>query len=54
MEFLGFVITLVVVAIIFFKPAWEKLAFGLFVTFWLVELVMFVAHTSSVLPNMNL
>ncbi|WP_162982216.1 MULTISPECIES: hypothetical protein [Helicobacter] len=54
MEFLGFMAVFVVVCLLFFKPACEKLAFGIFVVAWLVELVMFVAHTSNFFPNVNL
>ncbi|WP_162982689.1 hypothetical protein [Helicobacter vulpis] len=54
MEFLGFGAVFVVVCLLFFKPAYERLAFGIFVVAWLVELVMFVAHTSNFFPNVNL
>ncbi|WP_199766100.1 hypothetical protein [Helicobacter salomonis] len=54
MEFLGFLAILVVVCLLFFKPKSEKLAFGIFMLACLVELVMFVAHTSNFFPNVNL
>ncbi|WP_199765893.1 hypothetical protein [Helicobacter felis] len=54
MEFLGFMVVFVVVCLLFFKPTYEKLAFRIFVIAWLVELVMFVAHTSNFFPNVNL
>ncbi|WP_167531093.1 hypothetical protein [Helicobacter suis] len=54
MECLGFLATLGVAGILYFKPTLEKLAFRIFIFIWLVELVMFIAHTSTILPNMNL
>ncbi|BCZ19953.1 Proton-translocating Cytochrome Oxidase [Helicobacter sp. NHP19-012] len=54
MEFLGFLAILIVAGILLFKPALEKLAFSIFVGAWLVEIAMFAAHTSTLLPNMNL
>ncbi|BEG57191.1 Proton-translocating Cytochrome Oxidase [Helicobacter sp. NHP21005] len=54
MEFLGFLATLSVAGILLFRPALEKLAFSIFIGAWLVEIAMFIAHTSTILPNMNL
>ncbi|WP_104744265.1 hypothetical protein [Helicobacter acinonychis] len=54
MEFLGLLLSLVAVFIALKKPEKENWAFGILVIVWLVELVIFIAHSSSVLPNMNL
>ncbi|AZP94648.1 hypothetical protein [Helicobacter pylori] len=54
MEFLGLLLNLVAVLIAFKKPEKENWAFGILIVVWLVELIIFIAHSSSVLPNMNL
>ncbi|BAW47066.1 putative uncharacterized protein [Helicobacter pylori] len=54
MEFLGLILSLVAVLIAFKKPEKEKWAFGILIVVWLVELIIFIGHSSSVLPNMNL
>ncbi|ACD48215.1 hypothetical protein HG566_02800 [Helicobacter pylori] len=54
MEFLGLLLSLAAVLIAFKKPEKENWAFGILIVVWLVELIIFIAHSSSVLPNMNL
>lgn len=54
MEFLGLLLSLATILIAFKKPEKENWAFGILMVVWLVELVIFIAHSSSVLPNMNL
>ncbi|RVZ54707.1 hypothetical protein EC561_03280 [Helicobacter pylori] len=54
MEFLGLLLSLVAVLMAFKKPEKENWAFGILIVVWLEELVIFIAHSSSVLPNMNL
>ncbi len=54
MEFLGLILSLVAIFIALKKPEKEDWAFGILVVVWLMELVIFIAHSSSVLPNMNL
>ncbi|CAK00145.1 hypothetical protein [Helicobacter acinonychis] len=54
MEFLGLLLSLVAIFIALKKPEKENWAFGILVIVWLVELIIFIAHSSSVLPNMNL
>ncbi|GAA8656406.1 hypothetical protein HpDR77_13300 [Helicobacter pylori] len=54
MEFLGLLLSLAAILIVFKKPEKENWAFGILMVVWLVELVIFIAHSSSVLPNMNL
>ncbi|WP_104747853.1 hypothetical protein [Helicobacter cetorum] len=54
MEFLGLLLSLIAIFIVFKKPEKENLAFGILIVVWLVELVIFIAHSSSVLPNINL
>ncbi|AFI05288.1 hypothetical protein [Helicobacter cetorum] len=54
MEFLGLLLSLIAIFIAFKKPEKENLAFGILIVVWLVELVIFIAHSSSVLPNINL
>ncbi len=54
MEFLGLILSLVAVLIAFKKPEKENRAFGMLIVVWLMELIIFIGHSSSVLPNMNL
>ncbi|WP_100967272.1 hypothetical protein KVE17_02980 [Helicobacter pylori] len=54
MEFLGLLLSLFAILIAFKKPEKENWAFGILMVVWLVELVIFIAHSSSVLPDMNL
>lgn len=54
MEFLGLILSLAAILIVFKKPEKENWAFGILMVVWLMELVIFIAHSSSVLPNMNL
>lgn len=54
MEFLGLILSLAAILIAFKKPEKENWAFGILIVVWLVELIIFIAHSSSVLPNMNL
>ncbi|MFP6115319.1 hypothetical protein ACLGA0_03420 [Helicobacter pylori] len=54
MEFLGLLLSLVAILIAFKKPEKENWAFGTLIVVWLVEFIIFIAHSSSVLPNMNL
>ncbi len=54
MEFLGLILSLSAVLIAFKKPEKENWAFGILIVVWLVELIIFIGHSSSVLPNMNL
>lgn len=54
MEFLGLLLSLVAVLVAFKKPEKENWTFGILMVVWLVELIIFIAHSSSVLPNMNL
>ncbi|GAA7824647.1 hypothetical protein HpVH103_07420 [Helicobacter pylori] len=54
MEFLGLILSLVAVLIAFKKPEKENRAFGILIVVWLMELIIFIGHSSSVLPNMNL
>ncbi|GAA9350582.1 hypothetical protein [Helicobacter pylori] len=54
MEFLGLILSLATILIAFKKPEKENWAFGILMVVWLVELIIFIAHSSSVLPNMNL
>ncbi|ADU84562.1 hypothetical protein [Helicobacter pylori] len=54
MEFLGLILSLAAIFIALKKPEKEDWAFGILVVVWLMELIIFIAHSSSVLPNMNL
>ncbi len=54
MEFLGLILSLAAVLIAFKKPEKENRAFGMLIVVWLMELIIFIGHSSSVLPNMNL
>lgn len=54
MEFLGLVLAFIAVFLIYKKPQKEKLAFGIFVFAWAMAALMYVCHTSSILPNINL
>ncbi|MGH1607834.1 hypothetical protein ACRBC4_02355 [Helicobacter pylori] len=54
MEFLGLLLSLAAILIAFKKPEKENWAFGILMVVWLVELIIFIAHSSSVLPNINL
>ncbi|WP_172402286.1 hypothetical protein [Helicobacter sp. 13S00401-1] len=54
MEFLGMVIALISVILICAKPKLEKVAFGLFIIAWLIAIIIYLIHVSSILPNMNL
>lgn len=54
MEFLGLILSLAAILIVLKKPEKENWAFGILIVVWLMELVIFIAHSSSVLPNMNL
>ncbi|UOR93879.1 hypothetical protein MPG24_03510 [Helicobacter pylori] len=54
MEFLGLILSLAAVLIAFKKPGKENWAFGMLIVVWLMELIIFIGHSSSVLPNMNL
>ncbi|GAA8133457.1 hypothetical protein NP0149_05570 [Helicobacter pylori] len=54
MEFLGLLLNLAAILVAFKKPEKENWAFGILMVVWLVELIIFIAHSSSVLPNMNL
>ncbi|GAA7409770.1 hypothetical protein MM0350_03510 [Helicobacter pylori] len=54
MEFLGLLLSLFAILVVFKKPEKENWAFGILMVVWLVELIIFIAHSSSVLPNMNL
>lgn len=54
MEFLGLVLAFIAVWIIYKKPEKENLAFGIFVFTWFMAALMYYAHVSSILPNMNL
>ncbi|MGL2524245.1 hypothetical protein ACOWNZ_03130 [Helicobacter pylori] len=54
MEFLGLLLSLAAILTAFKKPEKENWAFGILMVVWLVELIIFIAHSSSVLPNMNL
>ncbi|GAA7655337.1 hypothetical protein HpMMM60_06140 [Helicobacter pylori] len=54
MEFLGLLLSLFAVLVAFKKPEKENWAFGILMVVWLVELIIFIAHSSSVLPNINL
>ncbi|GAA6947328.1 hypothetical protein KVD21_02900 [Helicobacter pylori] len=54
MEFSGLLLSLVAILIAFKKPEKENWAFGILIVVWLMELIIFIGHSSSVLPNMNL
>ncbi len=54
MEFLGLILSLVAVLIAFKRPEKENWALGILIVVWLMELIIFIGHSSSVLPNMNL
>ncbi|GAA6814524.1 hypothetical protein AOH168_07400 [Helicobacter pylori] len=54
MEFLGLILSLFAVLIAFKKPEKENWAFRILIVVWLMELIIFIGHSSSVLPNMNL
>lgn len=54
MEFLGLLIVLISVILIYKKPEKENLAFGLFVFAWVMAAFMYYAHVSALLPNISL
>ncbi|AFI04454.1 hypothetical protein [Helicobacter cetorum] len=54
MEFLGLLLTLIAIFWAYKNPKRENFAFGILIVVWLVELTIFIAHSSSVLPNINL
>ncbi len=54
MEFLGLILAFIAVFLIYKKPQKEKFAFGIFVVAWAMAAIMYIAHVSSILPNINL
>lgn len=54
MEFLGLVIVIIAVFLIYKKPEKENLAFGLFVFAWIMAAFMYYGHVSALLPNISL
>lgn len=54
MEFLGLILSLVVILIVFKKFEKENWVFGILIVVWLVEFIIFIVYSFSVLFNMNL
>ncbi len=54
MEFLGMLIAFIAVLIIYKKPEYENLAFGIFVFAWIMGAILYYGDVSSILPNTNL
>lgn len=54
MEFLGLILSLVVILIVFKKFEKENWVFGILMVVWLVEFIIFIVYSFSVLFNMNL
>lgn len=54
MEFLGLIVVIFAVYLIYKKPEKENLAFGLFVAAWALAAFMYYGHVSALLPNIAL
>ncbi|AII13996.1 DsbI-accessory protein Dba [Campylobacter iguaniorum] len=54
MEFFGLIIAFIAICLIYKKPEKEKLAFWLLAFAWIMAATMYICHTSSILPNINL
>ncbi len=54
MEFLGMLMAFISVFLIYKKPEKENLAFGLLVIAWIMGVLLYYGHISSLLPSTNL